>query len=139
MELKRLSNELLAGGKKNCTRTIFVVSTTKWSELYKYIKRRKGNREIIPAIKEHNGTIITDTTEKANILYPYYASVFCCDRNIPKIKNSQLGETIIINTKVIRKRLTKIGRNNSVGPDRIRGEIVKLGGEAMTPFLARLL
>jgi hypothetical protein len=33
----------------------------------------------------------------------------------------------------------KIGRNVSVGPDRVLGEITKLGGEAMTPYLARLL
>ena len=47
-----------------------------WSEFYKYVKRRKGNWEIIPAIKGNNGTIITNTTEKAKILYSYYASVF---------------------------------------------------------------
>ena len=56
-----------------------------------------------------------------------------------KYKISQLGETFIINTKVITKRLAKIGRNKSVAPAGIRGEILKLGGEAMTPYLARLL
>jgi hypothetical protein len=34
------------------------------------VKRRKGNRENIPAIKDSNGTIITDSTEKANISTP---------------------------------------------------------------------
>jgi hypothetical protein len=47
----------------------------------KYVKRRKGNTEIIPAIKDHKRTIIMDTTEKANILNSYYASVFRCERN----------------------------------------------------------
>jgi hypothetical protein len=32
-----------------------------------------------------------------------------------------------------------IGRNKSVGPDGIPGEILKMGGEAMIPYLARLL
>jgi len=32
-----------------------------------------------------------------------------------------------------------IGKNKSVGPDRVSGEILKLGGEAMIPYLARLL
>jgi len=50
-----------------------------------------------------------------------------------------LGETFIISTKVIGKRLTKIGRNKSVGPDGVPGEILKLGGEAMTPYPARIL
>jgi len=71
-----------------------------WSEFYKYVKRRKGNREIIRAIKDHNGTIITDSTEKANILNSYYASVFCCDSNITEINLAKSGETFIINTKV---------------------------------------
>jgi len=48
-------------------------------------------------------------------------------------------ETFNINTKVIRKRLAKIRRNKSEGPDTVPGEILKLGGEAMTPYLARLL
>jgi len=50
-----------------------------------------------------------------------------------------LGETLIISTKVIGKRQTKIGRNKSVGLDGVPDEILKLGGEAMTPYLARIL
>jgi len=68
------------------------------------MKRQIGNGEIIPAITEHKGMIITDSTEKANILNSYNASIFCCDCNIPKIQLANSGETLIINTKVIRKR-----------------------------------
>jgi hypothetical protein len=32
-----------------------------------------------------------------------------------------------------------IGRNKSVGPDDVPGDILKMGGEAMIPYLARLL
>jgi len=103
------------------------------------MKRQKGNRETIPVIKDHNGTIITDSTEKANILNSCCASVFCCYHNIAKIQLANLSETFIINTKIIRKMLAKIRRYKSVGPDGVLGEILKLGGEAMTPFLARLL
>jgi hypothetical protein len=41
--------------------------------------------------------------------------------------------------KTIRRRIKAIEKNKSVGPDRIPGEILKLGGEAMIPYLARLL
>jgi hypothetical protein len=80
VELKRLSKELLAS--KRAAQEIFLRSVLRnegncLSEVYKYVKRRKGNRETIPAIKDHNGTIITDYTEKANILNSYFASVFC--------------------------------------------------------------
>ena len=39
----------------------------------------------------------------------------------------------------IRRRIKAIGKNKSIGPDRVSGEILKLGGEAMIPYLARLL
>ena len=98
------------------------------------MKRRKGNREI----KDHNGTIITDTTEEANILNSHYAFVFCCDSNISEIKLANSDDTFIISTKMVRIRLAKIGRNTSVGPDGVPGEILKLSGDAMTPNLATL-
>jgi hypothetical protein len=50
-----------------------------------------------------------------------------------------LGERFIINMKMIRKRLAAIGRNISIGPDDVPGQILKLGGEAMVPCLAWLL
>jgi hypothetical protein len=34
------------------------------------------------------------------------------------------------------KRVTAIGKNKSIGPDGIFGEILKLGGEAMILYLA---
>ena len=107
MEMKRLSKELLAAKKKTAQET-FLQSVLRnegncWPQFYKYVKRRQGNKEIIPAIKDHDGTIITASTERANIINSYYASVFCCDRNVPKIQLAKSGETFIFNTKVIRK------------------------------------
>jgi hypothetical protein len=78
------------------------------------VKRRKGNREIIPVIKDHNGTIIVDTTEKANVLIPIMRPSFAAIVTSRKIQLANLGDTFIINTKVIRKRLAKIGKNKSV-------------------------
>ena len=39
----------------------------------------------------------------------------------------------------IRKMVTAIIKNKSIGPDSMSGEILKLGGEVMIPYLARLL
>jgi hypothetical protein len=110
-----------------------------WAEFYRYVKRRKGNRENIPTIRDCNGEHITDPVEKANNLNNYYASVFSYERDIPEIKTSHLYEPFTIKIRVIRKRLTMIGRNKSVGPDDIPGDILKMGGEAMIPYLAHLL
>ena len=92
----------------------------------------KGEKEIGKLFLRSKTTkeIITDTTEKANNLNSYYASVFSCNRNSPEIKLVNPVETFIIN---IRKSLAKIRKNKSVGPDEVPGEILKLGGVAMTP------
>jgi hypothetical protein len=95
--------------------------------------------ENIPAFKDHNGTLITDPLEKANSLKYYYASLLSCESNNPVIQPTLSGKPFPININIIRKRLSTIGRKKSDGPDGISGEILKLGGEAMIPYLARLL
>jgi hypothetical protein len=69
---------------------------------YKYAKKRKGNRKIIPAIKDGNGRLTTDSIEKANSFNFYYSSVFSCERSIPQIQNANSGEPFAISTKIIR-------------------------------------
>jgi hypothetical protein len=110
-----------------------------WAKFYRYVKSRKGNVENIPTTRDCNGETITDPVEKVNNLNNYYASVFSYERAIPKIKTSHLYEPFTIKISIIRKRLAMIGRNKSVGPDDIPGDILKMGGETMIPYLARLL
>jgi hypothetical protein len=74
VELNTLSKQLLAAKKtaqETFLRSVLSNKDNCWSEFYKYVKRRKGNRENITAIKDSNGTFITDSTEKANILNSY--------------------------------------------------------------------
>ena len=88
---------------------------------------------------DHNGALITDPLKKANYLTSYYASIFSCESSNPEIQQTQSGKPLTVNINSIRNRLSTIGRKKSVGPDGISGEILKLGGEAMIPYLARLL
>jgi hypothetical protein len=93
VELKRLSKEMLAATKtaqETFLGSVLRNESNSWSEFCKYVKRREGNKEIIPGIKDHNGMIVMVTTEKANILNSYYAYVFCSDRYVSekKITNS---------------------------------------------------
>ena len=90
-------------------------------------------------IRECNGGHITDHVEKSNILNNYYASAFSYERDIPEIKTAHVYEPFNIKIRFIRKRSAMIGRNKSVGPDSIPGDILKMGGKAMIPYLAHLL
>jgi hypothetical protein len=55
------------------------------------------------------------------------------------MRGENTGEPFTVDIKIIRRRIRAIGKNKSVGPDRVSGEILKLGGEAMIPYIARLL
>jgi hypothetical protein len=82
-----------------------------WPEFYKYVKRREGSRENIPAIKDCNGRPIIDPIEKTNSFNHYYASVFSSEGKIQHIHCANSGEPFTIDTKIIRKRVTAIGKN----------------------------
>jgi hypothetical protein len=80
-ELKRLSKKLLTA--KRIAQEIFLMSVLQnegksLSEFYRFVNRRKGNRENISAIKDCNGRLITGPLDKANNLNNYYVSVFSC-------------------------------------------------------------
>jgi hypothetical protein len=140
--LKQLSKQLLAA-KKYAQQAFLKLILSKegkyWSDFYKYVKRRKENRENISSIKDCNGQIITDSKEKANTLNFYYSSVFSSEGSIPNIQGEISSEPFTIDSKIIRKRIAEIGKKKSLGPDCVSGEILKVGGEAMIPYLARLL
>jgi hypothetical protein len=69
----------------------------------------------------------------------YYASVFSGERNSPQIQQTDSDNPFNVNINIIRKRLSATGRKKSVRPDGIPGVVLKLDGEAMIPYLARLL
>jgi hypothetical protein len=72
-------------------------------------------------------------------VYFYYLTVFSSEGNILHIQGESTGDPFTNDIKIIRRRIKAIGKNKSVGPDRVSGEILKLGGETMIPYLARLL
>jgi hypothetical protein len=55
------------------------------------------------------------------------------------MQGENTGEPFTIDIKIIRRRIRAIGKNKSVRQDRVSGEILKLGWEAMISYLARLL
>jgi hypothetical protein len=99
-----------------------------WSAFYKYVKRRIGSRANIPSIRDRKGRIVTDPKEKANEFNAYYATVFNTADNIQLIPDGNMVETFEVDSKVIRRRIQRIGKNKSVGPDGISGDILILSG-----------
>jgi hypothetical protein len=128
---------------KKGTRGVFYINIKNegkcWPEFYKYVKRRKGSKENIPAIKDCNGRPIIDPIEKANSLFTTMlrysaARVKFNIYNVP----TQANPSLLIR-KSLGKGKQRSEKNKSIGPDGISVEILKLGGEAMIPYLTRLL
>ena len=107
-ELKQLSQKLLLSVKRKAQETylhsLLQNEGNSWAEFYRYVKRREGNKETIPMIRDCNGEPITDPVEKANILNNYYASVFSHERDIPVINSSYEYEPFTVKVNTIRKR-----------------------------------
>jgi hypothetical protein len=59
--------------------------------------------------------------------------VFSSEGKILYIQGKKTDVPFSTDIKTIRRRIKTIGKNKSVGPDRIPGEILKFGGEARTP------
>jgi hypothetical protein len=141
-KLKQLSKQLLAAKKSSqeaFLKSILSKEGKCWTDFKKKKKRRKGNKENIPSIKDCNGRIIKEATEKAKTFNSYYSTVFSSEGNIPYIQSEKTNDPFTTDIKTIRRRTQTIGENKSVGPDRISGEILKLDGKATIPYLARLL
>ena len=75
-------------------------------------KKRKWNRQNIPAIKVFNGLIITVAIEKANTFNSYYSSVFISENNILDIQGENTGDPFTTDIKTIRRNIKAIGKTN---------------------------
>ena len=64
------------------------------------------------AIKDCNGRIITDSTEKANSLNFYYLSVLSSEGNIPNIQGEISSVPSPLTLKSLGKGLQRSGKTN---------------------------
>jgi hypothetical protein len=113
--LKQLSKQLLSG-KKSAQGTFLKSILSKegkcWSGFYKYVKRRKGNRENIPAIKNGNGRIITDAIVKANTFNFYYSTVLGSEANVAHLQGTNTCDPFTEDIKTIVQVLKRKGETN---------------------------
>ena len=114
-KLKQLSKQLLAA--KKSAQEAFLKSILSnggicWSDIYKYVQRRKANKENIPAIKDFKGRIITDAIEKAKMFNSYYSTAFRNEGNILHIQGENTDDLLPIDIKTIRRRIKAIGKTN---------------------------
>jgi hypothetical protein len=90
-DLKRILKQLLLVKKMHMR--LLKIYNKCWAEFYKYAKRRKGNRENVPAIKDGNGRLITDSTEISIILW--YSAVSVASRKCRALTQVSLSPLVL--------------------------------------------
>ena len=111
---------------------------SKPKNLFSYIKSTRTENSGVAPLK-HNGTLVTDTQEKANILNHQFQSVFTneTNTNIPDKGTSPHPQMpdIHINNNGILKLLSNINPHKACGPDNINGRVLKELKEHVAPIL----
>ena len=107
-------------------------------KLFQFIKSIRSDKSCISALKK-DGNLITDTTEKANILNDQFQSVFTSEPNdtIPDKGPSEHPNIphLTISTPGITKLLKNINPHKATGPDSINGRVLEEPHEQIAPIL----
>jgi len=107
-------------------------------KLWSYIKRQKVDHIGIPPL-HHNGNIITEPTNKANILNSYFSSVFTTE-NIQSIHMSEESPypdigPLSFSVDDTLQLLTSLEVHKAPGPDQIPSQLLRLASHEIAPIL----
>ena len=107
-----------------------------------YIKGKRQDNIGIGALKNQTGNIVTDSSEKAEILNEQFKSVFTIEDTtcIPDMGVSPYPpiSNIDITVNGVRNLLDKCDVNKSPGPDNIHGTFLKHTASEIAPLLTHL-
>ena len=110
------------------------------SNFYKYLRRRKDNKDRIKSIKNNEGLLLTNDLEKANEFNKWFGSVFHAKKQI--LGEVSLapdnGPKIKLDYNMIYKKVKCLRWHKSKGPDNIASGALKLGAEAIIPYIKHL-
>ncbi len=109
-----------------------------WTGFHKYVRRRNGNKEDIPVIRENGNTLITDNRAKADAFNKYFSSVFKNSTDHSFIQGSSVANQFNIEVNVLWNKVKSMKNGKSRGPDDISTDLIKLGGKAILPYLIRI-
>ncbi|KAJ4451854.1 hypothetical protein ANN_03332 [Periplaneta americana] len=140
-KFKDLTKQLEREKKKaeaNYLQNLLQEGENNWGRFYNYMRRRRGNRESIPVLRDANDQIITGDKQKADLLNSKCISIFNKKEREITIDESECTEMFEITAKDVQNRIKRLQNRKSRGPDDIPTEIIKLGGEAMIPYLMRI-
>ena len=115
------------------------------NRFWSYVKNQRKSNVGIPPLKE-NGVLITDPTEKANVLNRQFDNAFSEGRvytpdsiknkcSLPQIECPTMPD-LVINTAGVAKLLTNLDPSKAPGPDGIAARVLKELAHEIAPSLS---
>ena len=108
--------------------------------IYAYINSKTKIKECIRALRESNEKITTDTTQIANTLNNYFASVFCNEEidDLPICEESCDVKCVdpLFDKSIIKLKLMQLNTNKAIGVDKIHPKVLKECSESLSKPLS---
>ena len=145
------NHELFIDSKKKVEDTIYKAKAdyessrvqqikTEPKKFYNYARHFTRSSATVEVL-EHQGSRITDDTEKAEILNDFFASVLTTEQDTQNINTplpDRIHQTdiydILVTPKVVREKLVKLHLNKACGPDAIHVNVLKNVPDFDEPF-----
>ena len=110
---------------------------------YKYAQRKLKTRRKIGNLKDEEGRIITDPSDKANLMNAFFSSVFTQEKitNMPAFEPIPYItplEYINITADKVEKKLEKLNPSKSPGPDKMHPRVLREMRQVLAEPLAQL-
>ncbi len=143
-QLQRTAKQKIREAHDNYLRGLFEdMETGKPSrKFWSNIKANKKDAVGIPALRDNNGALATDSTAKARILSDQYAKVFIDEdnTNLPDMGPSPHDDmqSIHITTEGVCKLLRKLNPKKATGPDMISTRILRDFADVLAPALTKI-
>jgi len=103
-----------------------IISADSLGTFYQFVNKRTANRSSIGVIRDDNGSLLTNSLDKANAFNKYFSSVGVVDNStVPSCHNIQLNntlETMVISETDVIRSITSL--KNS-GPDSLPPVVFK--------------
>ncbi|KAI8493269.1 hypothetical protein Bbelb_292730 [Branchiostoma belcheri] len=136
-DLRKLTRRLRYEFESNLARDIKQNPKSFW----KYVNSRLKTKTTIGDLKMADGTMTSSKKEKADTLNQYFCSVFTEEdtEHMPQMETKYFGpplEDILITPEIILKKLKKLKKGKSPGPDALHPKILTEVAEAVAKPLA---
>ena len=136
--LRKANKKLFRSVKKDCmTKALYdPLKSGKSKSFYQFVRKVRGDRSSVQAIKSDTGTLTQDPIYMANTFNEYFQSVFSRAGSPPPLPPITSDPAFEITSHGVLKLITELKSGKAAGPDQITKEILCLDQALSSEILA---